>query len=175
MKRKLKISKKILSSTSWENNYKTTMELEEVEMNLDAAYKTRRMNVEKEAIKKLKKNPKFSYNYAKRFSKAHSEIAAFVTKDGELTSDPYEQTEILRQKYKSVASKPMAEFIVEDPNNFFMKDDKGYSLSYNDDKEEKESSKEEEEPEQFEDEEHQTEKEEQQEQSVVEEHQTEGE
>ena len=117
-------------------------ELEEVEQKLDPAYKTRRENVEKEAIKKLKKNPKFFYTYAKRFSKTHSEIAAFVTKEGELTSDPFEQSEILRQQYESVASKPMVEFIVKDPDDFFMKDDKGYSSSYNDDEEQEEQSQE---------------------------------
>ena len=108
------------------------IELREVENKLDTAYNERKLKVEIEAIKKLKKNPKYFYTYAKTFSKTQSEIAAFLTKDGELTSDPFIQSEMLLQQYKSVASLPMAEFKVEDAN-FFMKDDEGYSSSTNED------------------------------------------
>jgi hypothetical protein len=104
-------------------------ELREVEKELDEAYKARRVKVEEDAIKKLKKNPKFFYSYAKRFSKTHSEIAAFQTKEGEMTSDPFEQSEMLKEQYESAASKPMAGYEVKKGEDFFMKDDEGYSSS----------------------------------------------
>ena len=120
MKRKKKLSSKILSSTSWQKNYKTMVELREVEEEIDEEYKKSRLNQEREAIKTIKHNPKYFYTYAKKFSKSKGEIAAFVKENGDLTDDPAEQAEILKKQYESVASKPMEEFKVKD--DFFMED-----------------------------------------------------
>ena len=49
-------------------------------------------------------------------------MAAFTTKDGQLTSDPLVQSEMLRQQYNSVASKAIAEFQVKNRDAFFMCD-----------------------------------------------------
>ena len=120
MKRKKKLSNKILSSTSWQKNYQTMVELREVEEEIDEEYKMSRVKQEKEAIKTIRHNPKYFYTYAKKFSKSKGEIAAFVKETGDLTDDPAEQAEILRKQYESVASKPMEEFKVRD--DFFMTD-----------------------------------------------------
>ena len=120
MKRKKKLSNKILSSTSWQKNYQTMVELREVEEEIDEEYKMSRVKQEKEAIKTIRHNPKYFYTYAKKFSKSKGEIAAFVKETGDLTDDPAEQAEILRKQYESVASKPMEEFKVKD--DFFMTD-----------------------------------------------------
>ena len=118
LKRKKKLSNKILSSTSWQKNYKTMVELKEVEEEIDEEYKRSRLKQEKDAIKTIKHNPKYFYTYAKKFSKSKGEIAAFVKENGELTDDPAEQAEILKKQYESVASKPMEEFKVKE--DFFI-------------------------------------------------------
>ena len=69
----------------------------------------------------MKKNPKFFYCSAKKFSKTNTEIAAFDKEDGESTDDPEEQAEMLQAQYESVASEPKKEFEVEP--NFFTKED----------------------------------------------------
>ena len=120
LKRKKKLSNKILSSTSWQKNYKTMVELKEVEEEIDEEYKRSRLKQEKDAIKTIKHNPKYFYTYAKKFSKSKGEIAAFVKENGELTDDPAEQAEILKKQYESVASKPMEEFKVKE--DFFIED-----------------------------------------------------
>ena len=97
LKRKKKLSNKILSSTSWQKNYKTMVELKEVEEEIDEEYKRSRLKQEKDAIKTIKHNPKYFYTYAKKFSKSKGEIAAFVKENGELTDDPAEQAEILKK------------------------------------------------------------------------------
>ena len=85
-------------SSSWRKNYKTMVELEEVEKEIDA----RRMKEEKKAIGAIKRNPKYFYTYAKTFSKIKGEMAAFEKENGELTDDPFEKSEILRnQKFSS--------------------------------------------------------------------------
>ena len=117
MKRKKKLSSRILASKSWQKNYKTMMELREVEEEIDEEYKRCRAKQEKEAIKTIKHNPKYFYTYAKKFSKSKGEIGAFVKENGEMTDDPAEQAEILRKQYESVASKPFDCLKVDE--NFF--------------------------------------------------------
>ena len=120
MKKKKKLSSQIFSSSSWRKNYKTMVELEEVEKEIDEEYKARRMKEEKKAIGAIKRNPKYFYTYAKTFSKSKGEMAAFEKENGELTDDPFEKSEILRKQYESVASVPMKEFQVK--HDFFMED-----------------------------------------------------
>ena len=121
MRMKSKLSSKILSSSSWQKNYITMIELRKIEEELDESYKARRLNQEKDAIKTIKRNPRYFYKYAKKFSKNNGEIAAFVKENGELTDDPGEKSEILRKQYESVASTPMEEFKV--PEDFFTEDE----------------------------------------------------
>ena len=121
MRMKSKLSSKILSSSSWQKNYITMIELRKIEEELDESYKARRLNQEKDAIKTIKRNPRYFYKYAKKFSKNNGEIAAFVKENGELTDDPGEKSEILRKQYESVASTPMDEFKVTE--DFFTEDE----------------------------------------------------
>ena len=121
MRKKKKLSRKILSSTSWRKNFYTMQELRKVEEEIDKSYKERRLNEENEAIKAMKRNPKFFYCYAKKFSKTNTEIAAFEKENGELTVNSEEQAEILQKQYESVESEPKKKFEVE--QDFFMKKD----------------------------------------------------
>ena len=118
MRRKKKLSSKILASTSWQKNYVTMMELRKVEEELEESYKAQRLKEEKQAIKTIKRNPRYFYKYAKKFSKNNGDIAAFVKEDGELTDDAFEKSEILRKQYETVASIPREEYKVKE--NFFV-------------------------------------------------------
>ena len=69
MKRKKKVSSQVLSSKSWQKNFKKMEELQEIEDELDKSYKANRQKKEKEAIKTLLKNPKYFYSYQRQFSK----------------------------------------------------------------------------------------------------------
>ena len=120
MRRKKKLSSKILSSTCWRKNYKTMVDMEQVEKELEKEYKARRLKEEKKAIGAIRRNPKYFYTYAKTFSKSRGEIAAFEKENGEMTDDPFEKSEILRKQYESVASIPMKKFEVEE--DFFEED-----------------------------------------------------
>ena len=111
-----------MTSKSWEKNHKVSEELEEVEEELSQHYNERRKKEEANAIEEIKKNPKFFFSYAKRFSKTKDSIETFILEDGTLVTDPYEQAEMLRKQYDSIASEPKQEFKVTDTNNFFMTD-----------------------------------------------------
>ena len=68
MKKKKKLSSQILTSSSWRKNYKTMVELEKVEEEIDKEYKARRLMEEKKAIGAIKRNPKYFYTYMQRSS-----------------------------------------------------------------------------------------------------------
>ena len=59
MKKKSKLSHKILKSKNWEKNYKVMIEIEAVEEELKKHYNERRTSEEKKAIKALYSNPTF--------------------------------------------------------------------------------------------------------------------
>ena len=81
-------------------------ELKEIEEELKSSYDDNRKKKEKEAIKTLLKNPKFFYSYQKHFSKTNEKMSGFITKEGEIISDPFRQSEMLREQYQSVYSQP---------------------------------------------------------------------
>ena len=59
MRSKKKLSSKILSSTSWQKNYVTMTKLRKIEEESDESYKAQRLKQEKEAIRCVKRNPRY--------------------------------------------------------------------------------------------------------------------
>jgi hypothetical protein len=114
MKRKKKLSGQVLSSKSWQKNFQKMEELRAIEEELDISYKANRKKKEKEAIKTLLKNPKFFYSYQRKFSKTSDKITGFINENGEIVSDAFEQSEMLRKQYQSVYSQPMGRYLVEE-------------------------------------------------------------
>ena len=53
LRRKMKLSNKLLKSADWKANYKTLEELEEVEIELKESYKSRRLKHKSEVIEKI--------------------------------------------------------------------------------------------------------------------------
>ena len=78
LRKKEKLSKKVMKSNSWMKNFDTMKELEDVEAKLDFSYQSRRKDKEKDAIMKMNKNPKYFYSYAKRFSKTSNEMGNLI-------------------------------------------------------------------------------------------------
>ena len=114
MKRQKKLSGQIYSSKSWEKNYNKMQELKEVEEALEESYKQKRVKKEQEAVKNLMKNPRFFYSYSRHFTKTNEKMSGFVTKNGEIVTDPFQQSEMLREQYESVYSKPDPAYSVSD-------------------------------------------------------------
>ena len=77
------------------------------------------MKDEDDAIKKISKDPKLFYNYAKKSSKSPNQIGPFMEEDGTIVSEPYEKAEKLRIQYESVFSKPDEKWKIEDADDFF--------------------------------------------------------
>ena len=110
MKKKSKLSHKILKSKNWEA----------VEEELKKHYNGRRTSEEKKAIKALYLNPKYFYSYQKKFGKTMDEINCLEKEDGTMVTDPKEQADMLLSQYNSVASSPREEFVLKDVDDFFL-------------------------------------------------------
>ena len=117
MKRKEKISDRVLKSRSWEKNLTVIRELEDIE--LDKSYMEKRKKEESSVIQKLKKNPKYFYPYQKKFGKTNTKIGGLIRKDGSVATDPLEQSELLREQYESVFSQPREEYVINNAEQFF--------------------------------------------------------
>ena len=119
MRKKVKLSNKVLKSKNWDKNYKVMLEIEVVEEELKTHYLERRKNEEKKAVNALFSDPKYFYSYEKKFSKTLDTIACLEGEGGSMVTDSKEQADLLLIQYESVASQPREEFIVKDGEEFF--------------------------------------------------------
>ena len=62
-------------------------EVESIEAELTEDYKKRTVNEEEKAIKKITKDPKFFYSYARKKSKSPNQVGPFLKPDGSVTED----------------------------------------------------------------------------------------
>ena len=63
-------------------------------------HRHRRDTQEFEAIRKIKKNPKYFYSYAKRFYKVKSIVGPFIDEEGAVVDDSFEMSEMLDSNTK---------------------------------------------------------------------------
>ena len=97
MRQKKEISDRMMASESWLKTLKLTRQLEEKEELLTEKYKERKLKVEKEALEKMKSNPRYFYAFAKASSKCKSTVGTLVDTDGKLCSTAAEKSECLRK------------------------------------------------------------------------------
>ena len=105
LRKKLKLSKKLLSSENWRFNHDVKLKIENIEKELYQHYEDRRTKVEFEAISKIKSDPNHFYDYARRFSKDQSGIFDLKIKEN-IVSDDFGKANALQAQYKSVWSLP---------------------------------------------------------------------
>ena len=129
MRNKGNLSKSILKCKSGYKIGLLRQRLHNIESELETFYNERRNNQEQEAIKKIKKNPKFFYSYAKKFSKLKSGIGPFLDDEGDLISDNYEMAEMLRKQYEKSFSTPFENAKIYDPISFFASENEELSFS----------------------------------------------
>ena len=109
MRNKSKLSKAISRTKDFKRYLKLKDQVEVIEKELKDSYDKRRMNQEKEAWNKMKRDPKAFFKYAKKFSKSTSDIGHFIDQNGDVVTNASSITEMLRNQYESVYSVPMDE------------------------------------------------------------------
>ena len=105
MARRRRINKRLLHITSPSNKSALNIELIEIEKKLQKSYQFSREASEAKAVKNIKKNSKFFYAFAKKFSKVKSNIGPL--KDGDnIVFDNSKMANMLAEQFSSVYSSP---------------------------------------------------------------------
>ena len=60
------------------------------------------------------KNPKSFYSCQRKFSKTSEKITGFINENGEIVTDAFKQSEMLRKQYQSLYSQAMGKYLVEE-------------------------------------------------------------
>ena len=119
MRKKTSLSKKIMASSSPTRTVRLLKLLETIENNLKTSYQTMRMKKEDEALKKIRKDPRYFYKFANSFSKVRNNIGPLINEKGETTKESYDMAEILKKQYESTFSTPDPEFNIDNLGDFF--------------------------------------------------------
>ena len=119
MRNKSNLSKIILKSKSGHKIALFRKRLQSVEEELEKLYTARRDKQENDAIQKIKKNPKFFYSYAKKFSNIKTGIGPFIDENDELITDNFKIAEMLRLQYEKAFSKPLESAQIRNSQTFF--------------------------------------------------------
>lgn len=113
MNRRRCINKRLCRVSSFSIKCKLKSELLEIEKNLQKSYKSSKEFEEHEAIKSIKKNSKYFFAYAKRFSKLKTSIGPLL--DGsKVISDDYGMANILASQFSSAYSTPKSKLQLPD-------------------------------------------------------------
>ena len=119
MKQRRRIADKIRASSSWQKSMKLLGELEEKEKLLSTHYKERKMVLESAAIQKIKRDPKYFFNYANKFAKSKgAKIGALFDEEGKLCVSTRQKCEVFRKQFQSFFSEPAPGFPTADVDAF---------------------------------------------------------
>ena len=119
VKRRRKITKRLLNVTSPTAKTKITKECLDIEKKLQKSFQESLIYMEDKAVKSIKVNSKYFFSYVKAKAKVKTKIGPLLNADGKYTNKNKEMAEILSQQYTKVFSKPS-----DDPLEFeqpFMK------------------------------------------------------
>lgn len=107
MRKRKKVQSQLRKTKNKPKRRRLSDELVNIEIKLQESYRRKMKNDEKKAVDAIKKNPKYFFTYAKRFSKVKTKIGPLMKSNGEYTTNPKEMADLLQEQYKSVFSKPI--------------------------------------------------------------------
>ena len=117
MRRRTKVNKKLSAPVTPTQKKKLTGELIDIEKNLQKSYKAENSEMEHRAVAAIKKNSKYFFSYAKKFSKVTVGIGPLLDTAANVISCPLKMAEMLVAQYSKVFSTPKAP--LADPSDIF--------------------------------------------------------
>ena len=117
MRRRCKVNKQLCTAISEPKKKKLLVESREIEKKLQGSYKQEKMEMEHKAVGAIKRNSKYFYAYAKKFSKVSSGIGPFIDAAKNVISNPMKMAEMLADQYSSVFSQPKE--TLAEPSEYF--------------------------------------------------------
>ena len=106
MRKRAKLNKQIKCSKNERNKKEMTNKILLIEEQLKDSYKSQHQREEEKAIAAIKTNPKYFYKYANSKANVKAMIGPFISREGVITHDAEEKSNILREQYESVFSDP---------------------------------------------------------------------
>ena len=106
MRRRTKVNKKLSQPVTPNRKAKLNEELIDIERNLQKSYKAEKTEMEHQAVNAIKKNSKYFYSYAKKFSKVTVGIGPLLNAAAEVISCPVKMAEMLVEQYCKAFSTP---------------------------------------------------------------------
>ena len=119
MRKRTKIVKKILQSSTPVDTHTLLTKLHNTETLIRNSHKNERSDNECKAVDVIKENPKYFYSYASKYSQTKTSIGPFLGHNDEQISDPSIIAEMLQQQYKTAFSTPDKQNYIHNPNEFF--------------------------------------------------------
>ena len=120
IRRRRKINNQLNSNISLPRHQKLSRELVEIEKKLQSSYKQSTDRQEKKAIDAIKRNSKYFFSYAKKFSKIQSDVGPLIDSQNQYIYKNKDVANALSQQYSSVFSKPLN--LPVDPQVLFKED-----------------------------------------------------
>ena len=106
LRRRKKLNKMLTKVKSTSRRDHLQSELVDTEKRLMLMYRNSREYEEKMAVDAIKKNSKYFFKYAKKFSKVPNKVGPLKNDDGELIDDPSSIAEMLSNQYVKMFSEP---------------------------------------------------------------------
>ena len=106
MRRRRRIIQQRTTATGSARRKALDRRLIEIEKNLQLSYRQQSDLEEDRAVRNIRRNPKFFYTYAKKFSKIKVGIGPLIDATKSLITCPQKMSEILADQYCSVFSQP---------------------------------------------------------------------
>ena len=106
MRRRTKVNKQLTCVTSEARRARLTAESRDIEKKLQASYRSQKADMEHKAVQSIKKNSKYFFSYARKFSKLSSGIGPLIDAANNIVVCPEKMASMLSAQYNSVFSTP---------------------------------------------------------------------
>ena len=106
MRKRRRINIQLRKTTTEARRKKLKQEARQVEKELTKSYQQSQKDSENKAVDSIKRNSKYFFSYAKKFSSVKSGIGPFIDTAKDLVTNPIKMAKMLSEQYNSVFSSP---------------------------------------------------------------------
>ncbi|KAK3884903.1 hypothetical protein Pcinc_010877 [Petrolisthes cinctipes] len=122
MRKRSSLLKQLDNARGEERKLALSIKIANIESKLKESHEHQRQREENRAIENIKRNPKFFCSYCRRFSKIKTKVGPLRTELGESVNDHARVSQVLKEQYERVFSKPKPSCVIRDPASFFTED-----------------------------------------------------
>ena len=114
------MNKQLAHNPTETRKQKLLLESREIEKNLQKSYREERSAAEHRAVSAIRRNSKYFYSYAKKYSKVFTGIGPLIDAADSIITCTTRMAEVLAEQYQSVFSTPRE--TLKEPHEIFNQD-----------------------------------------------------